>query len=151
MSPRFTDSVDAPRRLNKTTRATADKAARMRSSVEGLTGIGAGRRDRSYTVKRVGRIVLAFLLVALFGALLYFVAWKAEFIGGKTMPDVVGWRSERAVIVIQNAGFTSVTTQDVESDSVAEGMVVSTNPNPGVRADVDSNVVVEVAVAPPTE
>ena len=72
-------------------REFAERAAASRRSVEGLSGRGRGRRDRSQTTKRVARILLAFVLVTVFCAVVAFVAYRAEIIGGRTVPDVVGY------------------------------------------------------------
>lgn len=151
MSPRFTDASEAPRRGVVSTRESADLAYRTRKSVEGLSGIGAGRKDRSFTVKRVLRIVLGFLLIIIFCAVLYIAAWKAEVIGGKTIPDVVGWRQDRAVATIENAGFTNVVTAEVAADDVQAGMVVSVEPSEGMRVEADSTITVNVAAAQASE
>lgn len=151
MSPRFTDTKGAPRRLTQTTRSSANDAQQLRKSVEGLTGIGAGSHNRSHTAKRLGRILVGLLLVVVFGALLYLVAWKLEFIGGKTVPDVVGWRSARAQQVVEDAGFTHVVTKQTQTDEYQEGLVISISPDVGMRVDADSTITLEVAEATPKE
>lgn len=149
MSPRFTDKQKhAPRRHSQTTRSSADGATQLRKSVEGLTGIGAGSRKTSHTLKRVGRILLGLVLVAAFCAALYLVAWKAEFVGGKTIPDIEGYLVSRAEQVLEKDGFTSVSIAETETDEVQEGIVLSVSPEPGTRIDETSSVVLEVAKKP---
>lgn len=150
MSPRFTDRPNAtPKRQGaRTLRQSAFDAQLSRRQVEGLSGMGAGRKDRSFTSKRVLRIFLGLALMALFCGVIYFALWQAEFIGGRTIPDVVGWRSERAVSTIEEAGFMYVNTSEVETSEVQEGMVVSVDPEVGTRVDTQTIITVEVAVAP---
>lgn len=149
--PRFTDPKGQRRPSTKATRESAAKAEGMRRSVEGLTGIGAGRKSSSFTAKRVGRILLAFVLIAVFCCAVYFVAWQTEFIGGKTVPDVVGWHNERAVAELTEVGFTNIETTTQETDEIQEGMVVSTNPEAGLRVETDTLITVTVATPLPAE
>ena len=125
-------------------RQRAAGAAAARESVEGLTGIGRGRRDASRSGRAAARFVVALALVAAFCGLVYVVAYQTELIGGRTVPDVVGWRQERAVRRLEEAGFSP---QVVERPTTAQasGMVVSTSPGEGARAEVGSTITVEVA------
>lgn len=146
MSPRFSDSrKNAPRRHTKASRSSANDAQRLRKSVEGLTGIGAGSRNKVHTSKRVGRILLGLVLAALFCGALYLVAWKAEFIGGKTVPDIEGYAVSRAEQVLQKSGFTNISQTQTQTDEVQEGIVLSVNPSPGARIEPSDQVVLEVA------
>lgn len=146
--PRFTDPKGQRRPNTIATRESVRKAQDMRRSVEGLTGIGAGRKSSSFTAKRVGRILIAFALIAAFCGAIYFVAWKTEFIGGRTLPNVVGWHSERAVSELNGDGFENVVVNTVETADVQEGMVVSMNPGEGLRVEQDTTITLEVAAAP---
>lgn len=147
MSPRFTDTHGAPRRTAQTTRSSADEALRLRKSVEGLSGVGAGNRKTSHTVKRVGRFLVAILLVVLFGAILYLVAWKSEFIGGRTIPNVEGYLSTRAISELNSYGFTNITTTETVTDEEQEGIVIQVTPDPGTRAESDETITLEVATS----
>lgn len=149
--PRFTDPKGQKRPATRSTRESVQRAEQTRRGVEGLTGIGAGRRSSSFTAKRVGRILLAFVLMALFVCGLYFAAWKSELIGGRTIPDVSGWISEKAVAELNSAGFPNVSTQDIQSAEVQEGMVIESNPASGNRVDPETQITLSVAVAPSAE
>lgn len=122
----------------------ARMAAASRASVEGLSGVGRGRRDRSFTAKQVARLVIGFAVVAAFVGIVYVIAFQMEFIGGKTVPDVVGWRSERAVKEVESAGFEAE-TNEIDSTAQPEGMVVAAHPGAGTRADAGSTVTLDVA------
>ena len=129
-------------------RASADLAAASRRSVEGLSGMGAGRRSRGETGKRVARLFLGFLLVAVFCCLVFFMAYRAELIGGRTIPNVVGSGTEQATSRLSDKGF-NVGVNEVESTEQLTGRV-STNPPAGTRADKGSTVTIDVAKNPET-
>lgn len=60
------------------------------------------------------------------------------------VPDVANLKQSDAVKILQDAGFkTSVVSQ--ESDTVAEGLVISTIPNAGTKASKGSTVTVRVS------
>ncbi|MCI5950677.1 MAG: PASTA domain-containing protein [Parolsenella sp.] len=130
-------------------RASADLAAASRRSVEGLSGMGAGRRSRGETGKRVARLFLGFLLVAVFCCLVFFMAYRAELIGGRTIPNVVGSGAEQATSRLSDKGF-NVGVNEVESIEQLTGRVISTNPPAGTRADKGSTVTIDVAKNPET-
>lgn len=125
-------------------RASADRAAASRRVVEGLSGMGRGRVRAGSSTKRAVRLICGLALVAAFCAIVYVVAYQAELVGGRSVPDVVGWRFERAVSALESDGLAS-TTVEVASPDQPEGMVVSTNPGAGSRADEGSTVTVEVS------
>ena len=128
-------------------KARAGKAAASRKSVEGLTGIGLGNHRAGHVLKAVVRIILGLALVAAFCALVALVLYKTEIIGGRTVPDVTGWRSARAISELSRDGFvTSVV--EVETSEQLPDMVVSLNPAPGKRADQGATIVLEVATEP---
>lgn len=127
-------------------RESADRAAASRRSVEGLSGRGHGRRDRSQTTKRVTRILLAFVLVAVFCAAVAFVAYRAEIIGGRTVPDVVGWSAQSAQTRLEECGF-SVGVNEVTSTEQDPGKVVSEAPSAGARVASGSTVTIDVAAS----
>ena len=128
-------------------KAGAGRAAQTRRSVEGLSGIGRGRRDGSYTAKRVVRLIVGFALVGLFCAILYVVAYQTELIGGKSVPDVVGWNGERAASRLESDGFASATTEDASTGGPA-GTVTKQDPAAGAR--VEPGATVTLSVAPST-
>ena len=125
-------------------RAGAGRAAATRRSVEGLSGIGRGRRDGSYTAKRVVRLIIGFGLVALFCAILYVVAYRSELIGGKSVPDVVGWNAERAASRLESDGFSSTT---VVSPTAGEAIGTVTKQDPAAGARVEPGSMVTLSVA----
>lgn len=143
--PGARDPLHASRSRASLGRARAIRAAASRASVEGLSGVGRGRRDSSYLVKRVVRIIVGLALVAGFCGILYVVAYQTELIGGRSVPDVVGWRADRAMDRLRDDGFMPVTTQ-VPSTSEVEGRVVSTDPGAQARVERGSTVTVGVSV-----
>lgn len=126
-------------------RAQADLALASRKSVEGLSGRGAGRRDRSRVVKRSVRLVVGFALVAVFCLAIYAVAYRAELVGGRSVPNVVGWSQTQAENQLMSKGF-SVGVNEVSSTDQVAGRVVSTSPMVGSRAPKGSTVTIDVAV-----
>ena len=111
-----------------------------------VTILQMGRRDRSQTIKRVARILLAFVLVAVFCVTVAFVAYRAEIIGGRTVPNVVGWSAQSAQSRLEECGF-SVGVNEVSSSEQDPGKVVSEAPAAGARIDPGSTVSIDVAVA----
>ncbi len=138
--------ASVPRSNLHAARESADRAAASRASVEGLSGRGRGRRDRSQATKRVTRILLAFVLVAVFCVAVAFVAYRAEIIGGRTVPDVVGWSAQSAESRLAECGF-SVGVNEVESSEQDPGKVVREAPGAGARLDPGSTVTLDVAAA----
>ncbi len=127
-------------------RTQADHARASRKSVEGLSGRGAGKRDRSIGVKRSVRLVVGFAIVVVFCVLVYTVAYRAEIIGGRSVPNVVGWSQTQAENQLASKGF-SVGVNEVSSTEQVAGRVVSTNPPVGSRAPKGSTVTIDVVAS----
>lgn len=128
------------------TRDSAARAAASRANVEGLSGMGRGRIRSGNTVKRVVRVIVGAAIAAAFCVIVYVVAYQAELIGGRSVPNVVGWRAEKAASELETRGF-SVATTEVESSEQSEGMVVSTNPPAGTRVEAGGVVTIDVVAA----
>ena len=139
-------SANSSRANLRAARESADRAAASRRSVEGLSGRGAGRRDRSHTAKRVGRIILGLVLVTAACAAVVFVAWRAELIGGRTVPDVTGWNQSSATAKLEEKGF-SVGVNEVAAEGTAAGVVVSESPRGGERVEAGSTVSIDIATS----
>ncbi|MGE0026508.1 MAG: PASTA domain-containing protein [Thermoleophilia bacterium] len=60
------------------------------------------------------------------------------------VPDVVGFTQDAAVTAVQGAGFDTKIAQG-QSDKVAEGLVISTTPPAGQKADTGSTVTITVS------
>lgn len=129
-------------------RADARAARDTRRSVEGLSGVGRGRRDGSYTAKRVVRLIVGFAIVGMFCAILYVVAYRSELIGGKSVPDVTGWNAERAASRLESDGFPS-TTVEVASTGEPVGSVSKQDPAAGARVEEGTTVTLSVATTQP--
>ncbi|WP_165056590.1 MULTISPECIES: PASTA domain-containing protein [unclassified Adlercreutzia] len=71
--------------------------------------------------------------------------YHAELWGGKVIPDVAGKSQADARYLLEEKGFTTMTTQ-VKSDEV-EGLVLETDPAAGQRADKGSEITLRVATA----
>lgn len=136
-----------PAERNLASRMSAGRAAASRASVEGLSGVGKGRRETSRIVKAVVRIILGFALVAAFCGIVYVVLYQTEVIGGRSVPDLVGWRAGRAVDELTDDGFLAA-TKEVATTEQPAGMVVSSLPPAGSRVEPGSTVTLEVATAP---
>ena len=77
------------------------------------------------------------------------MAYRAELIGGRTIPNVVGSGTEQATSRLSDKGF-NVGVNEVESTEQLTGRVISTNPPAGTRADKGSTVTIDVAKNPET-
>ena len=88
---------------------------------EGLARVGASRR-------REGRVV----------------AYRSELIGGKSVPDVVGWNAERAASRLESDGFSSTTVVSPTAGE-AVGTVTKQDPAAGARVEPGSMVTLSVA------
>ncbi|MEY8436595.1 PASTA domain-containing protein [Atopobiaceae bacterium 24-176] len=99
----------------------ARDAGASRRSVEGLTGIGKG----SAKGKGRRRLQLALALV-LVVAFCFGMAWTLRWAQGtmKHVPDVVGWRYERAERELKSLGY-DVSREDTVDKSAKAGIVVS--------------------------
>ena len=71
--------------------------------------------------------------------------------GTAPIPDVRGQTYEQARATLQTAGFSDITQINVESDEVAQGLAVGTEPGEGNQASADDPIVVQIAVPVPTQ
>ncbi len=71
--------------------------------------------------------------------------------GSAPIPDVRGQTYDQARATLQAAGFTNVTQQNAESDEVAAGQAIGTEPGSGDQATADEQITVLIAVPVPTE
>ena len=125
----------------------AERAAASRASIEGLTGYGRGRKDSSRGVKRVTRIAVAFVLIALFVGAVYVALYESQIVGGVMVPYVRGWGEQQAAGKLADKGFASESQPEAATDEAA-GRVVSQDPPAGKRADRGSTVTLHVAQPP---
>ena len=137
--------IEAAKKAEEEARAKAEAEERARAEKERVEA-EKRRRDRSQTTKRVTRILLAFVLVAVFCAAVAFVAYRAEIIGGRTVPDVVGWSAQSAQTRLEECGF-SVGVNEVTSTDQDPGKVVSEAPSAGARVASGSTVTIDVAAS----
>ncbi|MFD0330936.1 PASTA domain-containing protein [Streptacidiphilus monticola] len=63
------------------------------------------------------------------------------------MPSVLNLPSARAVAQLQQAGLSVNTRQDF-SETVAAGLVISSDPQPGARVRKDATVSIDVSRGP---
>ena len=122
-------------------------AATLRKTVEGLSGRARERHAQEGSSKHSGRIVVGIALVLGFCAIVLLVAYQTELVGGRSVPDVVGWRQDRAVAELEADGFVT-SLVDGDADQGEARMVIATSPAAGVRAAPGSTVSLEVAAAP---
>ncbi|SNR62029.1 Stk1 family PASTA domain-containing Ser/Thr kinase [Blastococcus mobilis] len=72
--------------------------------------------------------------------------------GDTAVPDVRGLTQAAALEALRAAGFTTITSQNVESDEVAEGQAVGTEPGATTQAAADDEIILLIAVpTPPVE
>lgn len=103
----------------------------------GASGSSSGKRRKAVVGIVLGAIVLLAALAA-------FVTYNLQLWGGIAVPDVVRQTEVMATATLEGAGFT-VDVDHVVSDDVA-GIVVSTNPGAGSRAEEGSLVTISVSI-----
>lgn len=129
----------------------AAEAAHEGASSEGADESGssdphAAGEPRSAGFRRPKRAgLIALLIVVVLAAATAGVTYALELWGGRAVPDVIGRSQVDATSALQERGFTPVVVQ-VKSDDV-EGIILSTDPAPGRRAEAGSEVVMGVSVA----
>jgi serine/threonine-protein kinase len=69
--------------------------------------------------------------------------------GKAAVPDVKGKAQANAEKTLRDAGFTNVTVQSVESDTVPQGSAVGTEPGAGTSASADTPITLLIAVPTP--
>lgn len=73
----------------------------------------------------------------------------SQGVGDAEVPNVIGSAESSAISLLQNAGFVPVPQQQAD-DTVAKGLVISQNPNPGAKAAKGSKVIIVVSTGKPT-
>jgi beta-lactam-binding protein with PASTA domain len=72
--------------------------------------------------------------------------------GDTAVPDVRGQTQAAALEALRAAGFTNITSQNVESDEVPGGQAVGTEPGANTQAGADDQIILLMAVpTPPVE
>jgi eukaryotic-like serine/threonine-protein kinase len=71
--------------------------------------------------------------------------------GKAAIPDVAGKSQADAEKLLRDAGFTNVTEQSAESDSVPQGSAVGTEPGAGTSATADTPITLLIAVPTPSQ
>jgi beta-lactam-binding protein with PASTA domain len=69
--------------------------------------------------------------------------------GDVAIPDVHGKNQADAEKALRDAGFTDVSTQSVENDTVPQGQAVGTEPAAGTQAKADTPITLLIAVPTP--
>ena len=129
---------------NPTDAIRGSKATASRRNVEGLTGIGKGNtsgRRRHYL-----QVLLAIVLVGAFGALFWFALRGFGASDAPIVPDVVGWRVERATEELVGAGY-GVVVEVTYDETQMDGIVLGQEPAGGVEAKAGTQVRVTVATS----
>jgi len=70
--------------------------------------------------------------------------------GNVAIPDVHGKSQADAQKALHDAGFTNVTVQSVENDTVPQGQAVGTEPGAGTQATADTPITLLIAVPTPS-
>jgi beta-lactam-binding protein with PASTA domain len=117
----------------------AKAASTSRSAVEGLVG-NAGVQPRRHF-----RFLVAILIVALSVAGFVFIGYKSGLWGDLSVPDVVGWRAERAQSEVESKGLSVKTTE--QKDDGQAGFVLSESPSAGSMVARDATVTLTVSVS----
>jgi serine/threonine-protein kinase len=69
--------------------------------------------------------------------------------GKAAIPDVKGKTQADAEKLLRDAGFTNVTVQSAENDTVPQGSAVGTEPGAGTSASADTPITLLIAVPTP--
>ena len=99
-----------------------------------------GRRKR-----RRRRVLVLLLVLLLVGAAIGYGSWWYAAGRWAAVPDVARLSSAAATSELENAGFDVGTTEQVFSESVATGLVVSTDPTAGNRRTHGTTVTLTVS------
>ena len=112
----------------------ARRAAERKQDVRGLVNMPG--RNSGFNLAL--RALFALVLVAAFVGIIAFVLWHLEIFGGSTVPDVMGWRLDRATEELERDGFnvTSVTAKD---DGIP-GLVIGIDPAAGKRIEEGASI-----------
>jgi beta-lactam-binding protein with PASTA domain len=121
----------------------AESAQASRKSVEGLTGIGKG--STANKKRHARQLAIAVVLAFFAGAVIFGCFYFAKQASATGLPDVVGWRTERAQEELEGKGYQVVV--DEVASSEASGKVISMYPEAGTKVDEGSTVTLEVAIA----
>lgn len=95
--------------------------------------------------RRAKAIIIAILCLLVLAAAGAGIAYSLQLWGGKVVPDVISMYAEEATATLESDGF-DVEIVLVKSDE-PENMVLSTDPEAGVRVDEGSTVTIKVSVA----
>lgn len=90
-------------------------------------------------------IALIIALVVILGAAVAGGTWAMELWGGRAVPNVVGMTQVDAAAQLEQRGFSTAVVL-TKSDEV-EGIVLSTDPAAGARAEEGSSVTLSISVA----
>lgn len=115
----------------------ARRAAESRSKVEGLVDDAGHERPRRL------RFLVGIVIVLAFVCGLVYLAWTSELLGGVTVPDVVGWRAERAQSDLEDSGFAVQVV--AQKDDGQAGFVLSVDPDVSTRLPKGSTVTLNVS------
>lgn len=139
----FPDAETAP--------SAADKAAALELTA-GPVPAGASRTPSDEpSAPRAPRrlsgkmIALIIALVVILGAAVAGGTWAMELWGGRAVPNVVGMTQVDAAAQLEQRGFSTAVVL-TKSDEV-EGIVLSTDPAAGARAEEGSSVTLSISVA----
>lgn len=102
----------------------------------------APRAPRRLSGKMIALIVA---LVVILGAAVAGGTWAMELWGGRAVPNVVGMTQVDAAAQLEQRGFSTAVVL-TKSDEV-EGIVLSTDPAAGARAEEGSSVTLSISVA----
>lgn len=145
----FPDAETAPSAPDEA--GAADKAAALELTAEPVPAgasrtpsdePSASRAPRRLSGKMIALIVA---LIVILGAAVAGGTWAMELWGGRAVPNVVGMTQVDAAAQLEQRGFSTAVVL-TKSDEV-EGIVLSTDPAAGARAEEGSSVTLSISVA----
>ena len=145
----FPDAETAPGAPDEA--GAADKAAALELTAEpvpaGASRTPSGEPSAPRAPRRLSgkMIALIIALVVILAAAVAGGTWAMELWGGRAVPNVVGMTQVDAAAQLEQRGFSTAVVL-TKSDEV-EGIVLSTDPAAGARAEEGSSVTLSISVA----
>ena len=147
--PNITQSFVAPSMMQKrayySDAAYAQGMGQAPSSTGSFASQGAPQKPPSAASRKAKAVLIALLCLLVAACAIAGITYSLQLWGGKVVPDVISMYSEEATSQLEAEGFEVAVVQ-VKSDE-PENIVLSTDPEPGVRMDEGSLVTLEVSVA----
>ncbi len=108
------------------------------------------QKKKRNILSMVVNTILIFLIIVAIAIICYMtglIRFSGMF-GYETVPNVVNMDQDEAIETLEDSNFTNITVEEVASDAVDTGNVVSTNHESGSVVKSDTEIVVKVCKGP---